>query len=241
MIKKILINKENEYPWENGDLHTESGMLKESQIKKAKGVIKSNTGEIFYVFDAGFSDILKELKRGPAIMLPKDIGIILTTTNINKDSEVLDAGTGSGFLSATLSQFVKKVYTYENEKRFYKIAKENFESLELKNVALKELNIYEGIKEKNLDLIILDLSEPWKVLQHAKKSLKNGYFLVSYLPTITQVIELVKRTKEYNFMFIKTIELLEREWHVEEQVVRPKSKMIAHTGFIVFLRALRGN
>ncbi len=52
----------------------------------------------------------KSLKRGPAIMLEKDIGIILANTDINKSSIVLDADSGSGVTSIFLAKFVKKVY-----------------------------------------------------------------------------------------------------------------------------------
>ena len=143
--------------------------------------------------EKSFLDKIEKIRRGPAIMQKKDIGIILTYTSINKDSIILDAGTGSGVLSSYLSQFVKKVYTYEKDKRFIKIAEDNFKFLKIKNIELKNKDIYEGIKEKNLDLITLDLQEPWKVLKHAEKALKENGYLTTYLPNITQVIEFVKK------------------------------------------------
>ena len=48
------------------------------------------------------------------------------------------------------------------------------------------------------------------------------------------LIELEVSAKE--FIVEKVSELLEREWHVENLRVRPKSQMIAHTAFLVFLR-----
>ncbi len=180
-------------------------------------------------------DKIKKFKRGPAIILPKDIGLIITLTGINKDSVVVDAGTGSGFLAAYLANICKKVITYENRREFYEIAKNNLS--DFKNIKLKFKDIYRGIQERNIDLITLDLKEPWKVLKYAKKSLKSDGFIFSYLPTINQIEILLKEIKKHNFRLIKVTELLEREWETEERI-RPKSQMIAHTGFLVFIRKL---
>jgi len=180
-------------------------------------------------------DKLEQIRRGPAAVLPKDAGFIITTSGINKNSVVLDAGTGSGFLAIYLSNVAKKVITYERRKEFYDIAKENFKFLKIKNITLKYKDIYKGIDESNLDLITLDLAEPWKVLPYAKKKLKKEAFIVSYLPTITQVMDYVKALEKHKFTDIKTVELLEREWIVAD-VVRPKSQMIAHTVFLIFAR-----
>jgi|SRR3989344_4007553 len=234
-IKKVLIDKEgNRYYWSNGNLSTHFGILKEEDIKNCSGKIMSHINKEFIIFDAGFVDKIEKIKRGPAIITKKDIGYIITNTGINRNSKIVDAGTGSGLLASFLARITPNVTTYEKNPEFFDIAKKNFKDLDLK-INLKQKDIYLGIEEKNLDLIILDLPEPWNVLGHAKKSLRNGSFLVCYLPTITQVIELVNAS-EKNFILEKVVELMEREWHVEGRRVRPKSQMIAHTAFLVFLR-----
>ena len=64
---------------------------------------------------------LRKIKRGPAIMLQKDIGVILGNISIDKKSKVLDAGSGCGVLSMNLARFVKRVYSYDNRKEFLEI------------------------------------------------------------------------------------------------------------------------
>ena len=234
-IKKVIIDeKGNRHYWSSGDIHTFLGVLKEEDIKNKTGKIKSQINKEFLIFEANFIDKLEKLKRGPAIITKKDIGYIIASTGIHRNSKVLDAGTGSGFLSAFLGRITPNLTTYEKNPEFLEIAKKNFKDLDL-DITIKQKDIYEGIDEKNLDLIVLDLPEPWKVIEHAKKSLRNGAFLVSYLPTISQVIELVKNS-ENKFLLEKVVELIEREWYVEGLKVRPKSQMIAHTAFLVFLR-----
>lgn len=235
---KILITKNKKYFWKGGDLHTADGTIKEQQIR-TRTKVKTNLGKKFSVLPASFIDKIEKIKRGPAIILPKDTGLIITYTGLKSNDKVLDAGTGSGFLASYLSNIVGekgKVYTYEKNKKFFQLAKKNFEFLDLKNIKLKNQNIAKA-KEKNLDLAILDLHNPWQYLNTVKRTLKPGKFLVCYLPTITQVITLLKRLNK-DFIFIRCVELLEREWKLEGRIVRPKSQMIAHTAFLVFLRKI---
>ncbi len=210
------------------------GVLKEENIKP--GIAKSDIGKEFIVFDANFIDNLEKIKRGPAVAHPKDIGLIITTTGIGVGSKVVDAGSGCGKLAAALSRVGCKVTSYEINPEFYQIAKENIEKLKV-DVEIKNKDIYEGIEEDNLDLITLDLLEPWKATEHASKSLKSGAFLVAYLPTITQVMEFVKSLQN-NFCLWKISEVLEREWTIENLKVRPNSQMLGHTAFLVFARKI---
>lgn len=234
MIKKILVRNNKMYYWQEKDLHTDSGIVKESDLKKCENKVKAHSGKEFIVFDANFLDQFEKIKRGPAVMTKKDIGYILTNTGIGKDSVVLDAGTGCGVTASFLARFVNTVISYETNGSFLNIAKKNFDFLNIKNVELKNKDVYEGIEEKDLDLIVFDLPEPWQALETSHKALKSGCFLVAYLPTVTQVTELIEKAK--NFFYVKTVEILEREWFVEGKKVRPKSQMIGHTGFLVFLR-----
>lgn len=231
-IKKILINDNKTYFYRSGDLHTHKGSISSKEMNKK--IAKSNTGEVFHVLTPNFIDKIRKIKRGPAVVLPKDIGAILTYTGINKNSIILEAGTGTGYLASYLSQFVKKVVTYEKEEKWFKLSKENFSFLEIKNIKQKHKDILKGIDEKNIDLIVLDMPEPEKVLVHAKKALKHGSFLVAYLPSINQVQQLILNSKD--FLLIRVIELIERNWIIKENIVRPENIGLLHTAFLVFLR-----
>ena len=52
-----------------------------------------------------------------------------------------------------------------------------------------------GISEKNLDAIILDIPNPWDVVEHAYKALKPGGYLCTYSPLSSQVENTVKEIK----------------------------------------------
>ena len=234
--KKILQREDKKFYWKEGDLHTNFGIIKEKDIK-TKSRVKSNTNKEFSVYNAKFPDNLKKIKRAPQIMSFKEIGRIIIETGINKDSKVLDCGTGSGMLTASLANIVKKVITYEKREGFLKIAKKNFENLGLKNITIKNKDIYEGIDEKGLDLITLDLDKPQLVLKHAESALTSGGFLVVYVPTIPQIQSVLNNLTE-NLQVTNFIEILERNWKYEKNIIRPENQMLGHTGFLLFLRKI---
>jgi len=178
---------------------------------------------------------LKKLKRGPAIMLQKDIGIFLAYTNIDRNSKVLDAGSGTGILTCFLAKFCKKVYSYDNRKEFLELAKENARSLNLKNITFRQQDIFESIQDKNLDLITLDLKDAHLALENCLAALKPEGYLAAYMPNISQVQEFVNEARK-QFKVIKVLETIERPWIVEERRLRPENVILGHTGFIVILK-----
>jgi len=234
--KKILQRENKKFYWSEGDLHTNFGVIKEKDIK-TKSKVLSNTKKEFSVYDAKFPDNLKKIKRGPQIMTSKDIGRIIIETGVNKDSKVLDCGIGSGMLTSSLANIAKKVIAYEKRKDFIKIAEKNFEDLGLKNITIKNKDIYEGIDEKDLDLINLDLEKPHLVLKHAESALTSGGFLVIYVPTIPQIQNVLDNLTE-NLQVTDFIEILERNWKYEKGIIRPENQMLGHTGFLLFLRKI---
>ena len=240
-MAKILINKHDKFLVKdlNNDFHTKHGYFKKQDLKKTSSKIKSNTKKEFTVFDPYFIDLYRKIKRDAQIIPLKDIGLIVSETGINKNSKVVDAGSGSGALCCFLANIVKEVITYEIREDFIKIVKKNIDFLKLKNIKIKNKNVYDGISEKNIDLIVLDVPEPWKAINAAKKALKIGGFLVSYSPTIPQTQDFINKVNiNKNFVHVKTSEIIEREWEVDGRKVRPRSQAIGHSGFISFVRRI---
>ncbi len=99
-------------------------------------------------------------------------------------------------------------------------------------------DVYEGIDESDLDRVILDLPEPWRVVKHAGHALRSGGILLAYLPTIGQVARLREELDDSAFAMAETVEVLHRSWHVDGQSVRPDHRMVAHTGFLTHARLL---
>ena len=241
-IKKVLITKHGKKFFAKNleqNMHTQYGFIKQEELSKAKdgSLLKSNTNQEFFIFTPSFIDLYRKIKRDAQIIPLKDIGIIIAETGINRESRILDAGSGSGALACFMASIAKEVITYEIRKDFIDIVKYNIEFLGLKNIKVINKNVYDGIDEKNIDVAILDLPEPWNAIESCAAALNPGGFLVSYSPSVPQVADFVQAVKKNEqFVYLKTSEITEREWEVEDRKVRPKSQGLGHSGFLSFAR-----
>ena len=176
----------------------------------------------------------RRLKRGPQVMLPKDIGIVLTYAGVNKNSVCVDAGTGSGWLAVSLAKVCKEVTSYEIREEFIKIAETNAKREGVENLRIVNRDIKKGILEKNVDLVSLDMPESNKVVGKAYKALKDGGFIFGYLPHMEQVKAFVKELNRYKFSDIIVLESIVRDMLVRAEGMRPSTKGVWHTGYLVF-------
>ena len=103
-------------------------------------------------------------------------------------------------------------------------------------VELKEGDVTEGIEEKDLDAVVLDMATPWLVIPHAYSSLKGSGVLVSFSPTIDQVVRVVEALGDHEFVGIETVEVLNRFMQVARGKTRPQTVMTGHTGYLTFAR-----
>jgi len=239
--ERVLLNGERKYIVKAG----ESLQCKFGKIETAKIIgrnfgikIKSDIKSEFIVLKPTFLDMFEKAQRGPQVILPRDASQILSVTGVNKNSVVVDAGSGSGFLAIFLSQYVKEVRSYERRREFFEKSKSNIEFFGVKNVIIKNSDIIKA-KEKNADLVVLDLENPEKIISSAEKMLKKGGWLAVYSP-FSEQISFVYRAIGKKFTEIKTIESCQRELRVifdknSKPRTRPKSSGI-FTGYWTFAR-----
>ncbi len=219
------------------DFHSQYGFIKADILKKSKKTVRTNKNTEMSLFSPSFIDLYRKIKRTTQIITLKDIGLIIAETGINKKSIVVDAGTGSGALAYFIANTAKETVSYEKRKDFYEVALDNKKLLSLKNLKIRNDDVFKKYM-KDVDVITLDLPEPWKALKNAEKALKKGGFLVCYLPHISQTAYLIKKLKKEKFAYIKTTELISREWVIDEKRARPSNIMIGHTGFLTFARKM---
>ena len=78
-------------------------------------------------------------------------------------------------------------------------------------------DVTEGIDERDLDRILLDMPEPHKVVAAAATALRPGGILLAYLPTINQTALLRAALDDEGapFGLPETQEIMRRTWHIE--------------------------
>lgn len=229
---------------EGGQFHSHSGFITHEQlIGQPEGVVvRTASGARYTAVRPTLSDFVLKMPRGAQVIYPKDLGPILLLADIFPGARVLEAGVGSGALSMTLLRAGAEVVGYELREDFAERARENVrafvgaEASERYRVEIRD--VYEGIDETDLDRVVLDLPEPWRVVKHAAESLHAGGILVSYVPSIIQVSQLRDALADSPFGMAETLEVLLRTWHVEGTAVRPDHRMVAHTGFLTAARLL---
>jgi len=223
-------------------LHTHKGYVQhDSLIGKQYGTkTTSNIGTEFYALKPALRDYIYKTQRRTQIMYPKDIALIVMFSSIGPGSKIVEAGTGTGALTTALAYYVKptgKVYSYEIRPEFIETAQKNLAKAGVaKYTKITNKDVTQGIDRKNIDAVILDLATPWLVVPHAYKALEGSGALVSFSPTIDQVVKTVEALNENKFIDTQTIECLLRGMQTERGKTRPETLMTAHTGYITFAR-----
>jgi tRNA (adenine57-N1/adenine58-N1)-methyltransferase len=222
--------------------HTHKGYVKlDELIGKEFGVaFQSSLGIEFTALKPTLEDYIMKSSRKTQITYPKDIALIVMFSGIGPGSRVVESGTGTGALTTALAHYVRpngRVYTYEYREEFQKNAEKNLKRINLLEfVELKSGDVTAGIEERDLDAVVLDLAVPWLVVPHAYEALKPSGTIVSFSPTIDQVVKTVEALRENNFVFIETVECLMRAMQVERGKTRPHTMMTGHTGYITHAR-----
>ncbi|GAB4313005.1 MAG: tRNA (adenine-N1)-methyltransferase [Promethearchaeota archaeon] len=195
----------------------------------------------FYAFRPYPSDFVVKMKRSTQIIYPEDVGLILVYTGIGPGSKVLEAGTGSGALTANLAYFVRPtghVYTYDVREKSLKRARRNLEKIGLTRwVTVENRDVDDGFPEREADAVVLDHPSPWIVVPHAWEALAFGGAFCAFSPTIEQVKKTVAALRSHGgFGLVQAMELLKRDYQVRRNATRPVSQMVGHTGFLTFAR-----
>ena len=228
----------------NGVFESHIGNLAHSSLigRKEGTWFQTSKQSWVIVFRPTKYEISLNMPRIATIVYPKDIGTIITYSNIKPGARVLEAGSGSGSLTIALSDAVGdsgRIYSYDIREDMSQMARSNVDQFAASssNVTFKVKNINDGIDETEIDSVVLDVPEPWTTLDHIRNSLKYGGILLTFLPTIIQVSDLVECLRKMpEFTSIKTIETMERTWDIGGRSVRPSHRMIGHTGFITTAR-----
>ncbi|MEI7479373.1 MAG: tRNA (adenine-N1)-methyltransferase [Actinomycetes bacterium] len=222
--------------------HTHSGILDHDAIIGATegSKIPGSTGRAFLVLRPTLTDVVLKMPRGAQVIYPKDLGAILIAADLAPGQRVLEAGVGSGALSIAALRAGVSIIGYEIREDFAEVAKANVHAMLGPDVPydVRVRDVTEGIDERDLDRILLDMPEPDKVVPHAAVALRPGGIFMAYLPTINQTALVREALDAYGFGMAETVEILRRTWHVEGRSIRPDHRMVAHTGFLTFARRL---
>ena len=227
------------------EFHYHRGALAHDEIiGRPDGVrLRSSMGTELLALRPGLAEYTEKMGRGATIVYPKDAAAILMWADIAPGVVVVEAGTGSGALTMALARAVDpggRIVSVESRddhaERAHKLIRGFFGTIP-DHVELRMGDVADVVPEVEPDRIVLDVPEPWHVVEPAARHLAPGGIFCCYLPTVPQIQTVRSALKEAGvFTNVTTFEVLIREWKVEGRSVRPSHRMVGHTGFVTVAR-----
>jgi tRNA (adenine57-N1/adenine58-N1)-methyltransferase len=234
-----------------GDRHSiHSGLIQHDDlIGRAEGTtVTTQLGARLLAVRPTFAEQVTGRRRQTQPIYPKDLGAIIVGADIHPGARVLEAGTGTGALTMAALRAVGpagEVVSYEARDEFLEAARRGIiETLGAipPNLTLKLADVYQGVEERDMDRVLLDLPEPWQAAATVKAALRPGGIVFAHCPNVNQVQRFFDCLRELRgFGMLEAFELLQRGWTVRGRSMRPSHRMVAHTGFLCFARRLAGD
>jgi tRNA (adenine57-N1/adenine58-N1)-methyltransferase len=255
---------------EGGEFHTHRGSLRHDELIGAPegSVVVAAGGTAYVAFRPLLADFTLAMKRGAALIYPKDAAQILAYADIFPGARVLEAGAGSGALSCWLLRAIGpsgELISFERRADFARIAQQNvtryfgglppqwrlrvgdfavpgspaFARTSLAGSPALPAPVTPADRPASYDRVILDMLAPWECVADAASALIPGGLVCVYVATTTQLSRVVEELREHGGFFEPAAwETLARGWHVDGLAVRPEHQMIGHTAFLVTARRL---
>ncbi len=229
----------------NKKLHTHLGVIDISATMGMEygSAIRTTEGKLVFLIQPTIHDFIMKSERRTQIVYPKDLGYIAARTGLQNGSRVLEIGTGSAALATFLASIVKPeghIYSFDVNAEFMAIARRNLEKAGMdKYVTLNQHDPHQGVDVRDVDVAIVDLGDPWTVLDQAYDALKGSGAFVAICPTMNQIEKTATELKRAGYADIDCVELLIRSMEAREGMTRPSMRMIGHTTYLVFARKVQ--
>lgn len=204
--------------------------------------VRTHLGRPFYLLTPTTNDLILDLRRESQIMFPKDLGYAAMKMGLRPGSVAVEAGTGSGGLTLALATLVGPdghVFSYDVRADMQKLARQNLRKVGLEaRVTFKQRDIIHGFDERDVEALFLDVLTPWEYLAQAREALRGGGILGSIVPTTNQAQALIAALFEGPWFMVEMEEVWLRGYKVLPERIRPQDRMVAHTGYLLFARAV---
>ncbi len=223
-------------------LHTHHGVVDHDHLigRPWGSLAHTHKGEPFYLLPPSLEDVLRHMPRRTQILFPKDIGYLLLKLSVGPGVRVIEAGSGSGALTAALAFYVGaqgRVFSYERRPEMQALARENLTRLGLADRVTFHLHDIEaGFFEHEVDALFLDVPTPEIYIPQARRALRAGGFFGALVPTANQVSRLLEALNQHGFGLPEVVEVLLRFYKPVPERLRPTDRMVAHTGYLIFAR-----
>jgi tRNA (adenine57-N1/adenine58-N1)-methyltransferase len=241
-VAVLLVRDDREYLLERGEtLETDLGVLEVPADAAPGDEVDTHLEETFVVRSLRGPDLFNHFERTGAPMLPRDVGLVLGHTGIGGGDHVLDAGTGTGVLSAYMGRAGASVTTYEQDADFADVARENMALAgvdDLVDVRTGDLtaDIDDLADGEGFDAVTLDTADAAAVVERTPDLLVRGGYVAVYSPFVEATRDVVEAARAAGLAGIETLETIQREMDFDDRGSRPSTAGVGHTGYLTFAR-----
>ncbi|OII75412.1 GCD14 RNA methylase [Cryptosporidium ubiquitum] len=249
MVMQILLEQ-------NGKTQTRNGVFLHNEI------IGRHFGS--RIFDTSKSKWMVVLKLCPElisislnhrtqILYQADISLICVLLDASPGKNIIEAGTGSGSLTVSLSRSTNPggtIYTFEYDQKRHLESIQDFQKYGISNIVCQHRDVCkDGFISPLLDItkitihgVFLDLPSPWIAIKHADQVLQKGASIVIFSPCIEQVSKNCNELNSLKYIHIRTFEVLYKPWGIvrgsskkfPKKGLRYQLPMRGHTGYLSF-------
>ena len=133
------------------------------------------------------------IDEGQTISQPYMVALMTDLLELDSNAKVLEIGTGCGYQTAVLAEIAKEVYSIEILERLADKAKILLQSLNYKNIHLKNGNGYYGwIEHSPFDAVIVTAA-PKTIPHRLTQQLVDGGRMVIPVGSVNQELVLIKK------------------------------------------------
>jgi tRNA (adenine57-N1/adenine58-N1)-methyltransferase len=238
-VAYLFVHEDREYLLSPGErFESDLGILEVPSDVEPGDVVETHLGTGFTVRELRGPDLFTHLERTGAPMMPRDVGLVIGKTGVAASDRVLDAGTGTGILSAYLGRIGASVTTYEIDPDFADVARDNMATAGVsEHIDVRTGDVTDDLDSlSGFDVVTLDTADAPIVVERAPTLLKRGGSLAVYSPFVEATRDVVETATDVGMTQIETLDTIQREMDFDDRGSRPSTGGVGHTGYLTFAR-----
>lgn len=169
--------------------------------------------------------ITQSLVHRTQIIYHADISLLLALLDVGPGKVVVEAGTGSGSVSASLARAVRpsgRLHTFEFHEARQRQAVEDFRRQGMDDVVVSRhgdvcADGFGDALRDDVDAIFLDLPAPWLAVPHVDKCLVEGGKICTFSPCIEQIQRTAGELRRRRYQGVRMMETLAVNWGVKAE------------------------
>jgi len=149
------------------------------------------------MYAQAYDDHALPIGNGQTISQPSIVALMTQLLKLDKDDKILEIGTGSGFQTAILSQFSRRVFTIERHRELGDMSRKRLREMGYQNVVFK---VGDGTKgwpgNAPFDRIIVTAGAPAVPSTYLKQLADGGIMVIPHGDQGVQTLDVYKKGPE---------------------------------------------